>query len=238
MPRHLRIRSLAAAVAAGLVCAGAVVLMTGTPAAAAPTLTVSKTTGLKDGDTVTVSGSGFTANLTNIALGQCIKDPATSTDCNLAGGAVFVNADASGNTAEISLKLATSFGGHDCGADGCVIAAQILPSAAEPEVVEANKAQVPIAFGGGGGGPATTSPTPTGTAGPTATSKSATASMRPTTGATTSRSAAGAAGGALPKTGPGQEWATVVLIGSALMLPGIGLLMLLPAHRRRMAGFR
>ncbi|WP_328477638.1 neocarzinostatin apoprotein domain-containing protein [Actinoplanes sp. NBC_00393] len=229
MPRYPRIRRLAAAVAAGLVCAGAVVLMTGTPAAAAPTLTVSKTSGLKDGDTVTVSGNGFTASLTNIALGQCIKDPATSTDCNLAGGAVFVNADASGNTAQISLKLATSFGGHDCGTDGCVIAAQILPSAAEPEVVEANKAQVPITFGGGGGGPA--SPTPSKTTSPAATKTTP-------AGTTTSRSSTPAAGGALPKTGPGQEWATVVLIGSALMLPGIGLLMLLPARRRRMAGFR
>jgi hypothetical protein len=44
--------------------------------------------------------------------------------------------------------------------------------------------------------------------------------------------------GALPKTGPGQEWATMLLVGSAFLLPGIGLLAMLPARRRRMAGFR
>ncbi|MEV6300000.1 neocarzinostatin apoprotein domain-containing protein [Actinoplanes sp. NPDC051861] len=209
---HL-VRRLAAAVAVGLLCAGAVVFTVGSPAVAAPKLTVSKTSGLKDGDTVTVSGSGFTPNLKNIALGQCIKNPQTSTDCNLAGGAVFVNADSSGKTSKISLKLATTFDDHKCGTNGCVIAAQILPSAAEPAVVAANKAQVPITFTSSGGTTAS-----------------------PKTSTTTA--AAATADEALPKTGPGLEWATMALIGSAFLLPGMGLLAMLPARRRRLATFR
>ncbi|GGR58484.1 hypothetical protein GCM10010168_91750 [Actinoplanes ianthinogenes] len=189
------------------------------PAAAKPTLHVSKTSGLKNGDSITVYGTGFTKNLENIALGQCVKNPASSTDCNLSGGAEFVSSDAAGKTKTVTLKLATTFSGHSCGTNGCVIAAQLLPSSNPADVVAANKVQVAITFGSGSGSGGSTTAMP---------ASSSTAA----TGSTTTDS------GALPKTGPGLEWATMGLIGTALLLPGFGLLAMLPARRRRMAGVR
>jgi LPXTG-motif cell wall-anchored protein len=185
------------AAVAGLVIAS-VVLAAG-PASAASKLTLSKSTGLVDGDRITVNGSSFTPNLTQIAIGQCIAAVQGPSDCNLAGGATFVNADASGNIPPVSLKLSIKFGAFDCTKVACVIAAQILPSSATPDVVAANKATVSITFGG-------SAATTTGTA--------------PTTAAS------------LPKTGPGDEYVVLILAGSALLLPGIGFLLLLP-HRRR-----
>ena len=92
-------------------------------ASAAPKLTVSATSGLTDGQTITVSGVGFTADLKGIAVGQCKVGYAGPSDCNLQGGATFRNADGSGSIGTITLKLATSFGGIDCTTTDCVIAA-------------------------------------------------------------------------------------------------------------------
>lgn len=207
----VRSKHLILSFAIGILAAAAVVLVDGSPASAKPTLHVSKTTGLKSGQSITVYGTGFTKNLSNIALGQCIKNPATSTDCNLSGGAEFVDSDASGKTRTVTLKLATTFGGHKCGTTGCVIAAQLLPSSNPDSVVKANKVQVAITFTSG---TSTTSPTTS------------------STGAATGTTAADS--DSLPKTGPGLEWATMGLIGTALLLPGLGLIAMLPARRRRM----
>ncbi|MBV1852668.1 neocarzinostatin apoprotein domain-containing protein [Catellatospora tritici] len=171
------------------------------PAAAAPRLTLSKSSGLSNGTQITVNGSGFTANLKQIAIGQCIADPVGPTDCNLAGGAQFVNADGSGKIPAVTLKLAAKFGSFDCTKRQCVVAAQILPSSASDDVVKANRASVKISFG------AASSPKP---------------------GTSTSPES-------LAKTGPGDEHWVLVLGGSALLLPGIGLLLLLPRRRRAAA---
>jgi hypothetical protein len=205
-------RRLAAAVAAGLIGAGAVLFVQPAPALAAAKLHVSKTSGIADGEKITVYGTGFTAGLTDLALGQCVKNPATATDCNLTGGAEFVSTDASGKTKTLTLTIQKSFTGKTCD-NGCVVAAQLLPSSHTAAEVAANKVQVTIKFASG-----------TATATATTTSAAATATTEDDSDA-------------LPKTGPGQEWATVVLIGSALLLPGAGLLLLLPARRRRIANF-
>lgn len=141
------LRRLAAAVAAGLLCAGATLFVTAAPAAAKASLKVSKTTGLKDGDSITVTGTGFTKGLTDLALGQCVKNPTGPTDCNLSGGAVFAKTDSSGKTEKVTLKLSKSFNGKECGTDGCVIAAQLLPSAHDDATVKANAVSVKIVFG-------------------------------------------------------------------------------------------
>lgn len=199
-------RRLAAAAAAGLIGAGAVLFVQPAPALAAAKLHVSKTSGIADGEKITVYGTGFTPGLTDLALGQCVKNPATATDCNLTGGAEFVSTDTSGKTKTLTLTIQKSFTGKSCD-NGCVVAAQLLPSSHTAAEVAANKVQVTIKFASG-----------TSTATATATADDS---------------------DALPKTGPGQEWATVVLIGSALLLPGAGLLLLLPAaRRRRVASFR
>ncbi|MEU4162345.1 neocarzinostatin apoprotein domain-containing protein [Actinoplanes sp. NPDC026670] len=199
-------RRLAAAAASGLIGAGAVLFVQPAPALAAAKLHVSKTSGIADGEKITVYGTGFTPGLTDLALGQCVKNPATATDCNLTGGAEFVSTDTSGKTKTLTLTIQKSFTGKSCD-NGCVVAAQLLPSSHTAAEVAANKVQVTIKFASG-----------TSTATATATADDS---------------------DALPKTGPGQEWATVVLIGSALLLPGAGLLLLLPAaRRRRVASFR
>ncbi|GIF26124.1 hypothetical protein BJ973_003394 [Actinoplanes tereljensis] len=222
MARTSLVRRLAASAAAGLALATAVVLVDSSPALAAPTLHISKTTGLADGESITVYGTGFTASLKSIALGQCIKDPTGPTDCNLSGGAAFVNADAGGKTKTLTLKLAKTFDDHACGTSGCVIAAQILPSSNSEEIVAANKAQVKITFG-------STTTTKTTTAAATKTTTAAAAA-----GATTTSTGSAA----LPTTGPGLEWATMLMIGAALLLPGLGLIAMLPARRRRIAQLR
>ncbi|BEL08110.1 hypothetical protein Q0Z83_063010 [Actinoplanes sichuanensis] len=214
------VRRAAAAVAAGLICAAAVVFVQPSPALAAAKLHVSKTSGIADGEKITVYGTGFTPGLTDLALGQCVKNPATATDCNLTGGAEFVSTDTSGKTKTLTLTIQKSFSGKSCD-NGCVVAAQLLPSSHSAAEVAANKVQVTITFGSG---TSTTTATATATA------------TRSTTAAATGTTEEDP--GALPKTGPGQEWATVVLVGSALLLPGAGLLLLLPARRRRIAGFR
>ncbi|MDG6103626.1 LPXTG cell wall anchor domain-containing protein [Dactylosporangium aurantiacum] len=190
---------LVTAALAGVVPLGAA------PAWAAPTLTVSKTTGLTDGASVTVGGSGFTPNLKQIAVGQCIEEVKGPTDCNLAGGSQFVNADAAGKLPTVTLKLAQKFGTFDCTKRTCVIAAQILPSGGNAGDIAANKASVKLTFG---------------------------AAAQATTQAAQATTAAAEAT-ALPKTGPGDEPFVVVLAGSALLTVGVGLLVILPARRRR-----
>ena len=51
--------------------------------------------------------------------GRAVQGRATPVpnDCNLAGGATFRNADATGSIGTVTLKVATSFGGIDCIAD-------------------------------------------------------------------------------------------------------------------------
>lgn len=198
-----RIRTLAVLTAAAL---AAIVPLGAAPAWAAPTLTVSKTTGLTDGASVTVGGSGFTPNLKQIAVGQCIEEVKGPTDCNLAGGSQFVNADASGKVPTVTLKLAQKFGTFDCTKRTCVIAAQILPSGGNAGEIAANKASVKLTFG---------------------------AAAQATTQAATQATTAAAEATALPKTGPGDEPFVVLLAGSALLTVGVGLLVVLPARRRR-----
>lgn len=133
-----------AATTAALVLLG---VMGAAPSFAAPALEVSDTTGLKTGQSITVSGEGFAPNLKGIAVGQCRVGFVGPSDCNLAGGATFRNADASGSIGTITLKVSESFGQIDCTKEQCVIAAQPLPTTSGPEEVAANTVTVPVSFG-------------------------------------------------------------------------------------------
>lgn len=117
------------------------------PSFAAPTLQVSATEGLEQGQSITVGGSGFTPGLKGIAVGQCRVGYVGPSDCNLSGGATFRNADADGAIATVTIKLATSFGDIDCLKEPCIIAAAPLPTTSGPEEVAANTIEVPIYFG-------------------------------------------------------------------------------------------
>jgi hypothetical protein len=184
-----------------------VVLVTAPPSFAAPTLTISATTGLSDGQTVTISGAGFAANLKGIAIGQCVEGYTGPGDCNLAGGAKFRDADASGNVASFTVVVKEVFGAHDCTKVQCVIAGAPLPNASDKATISANTFATKITFGAAAS--ATTAPSPTATA-------------------TTATSDAGT----LPKTGAGDSVPVLLLGATALLAAGIGLMLLVPGRRR------
>lgn len=125
-----------------------VVSVVAAPAAfAAPTLQISATDGLSDGDTITISATGYQANLAQIAIGQCVEGYTGPSDCNLQGGATFKTADASGSIAAFTIVVKEKFGSHDCTQVQCVIAGAPLPTASDAATVNANTYVAKISFG-------------------------------------------------------------------------------------------
>jgi lysophospholipase L1-like esterase len=102
------------------------------PAAPQGTVTVaiSPASGLADGQTVQVSGSGFAAG-SQIALGECRTGATSVADCTVAG-ALIVTADASGGFITpftVSRVITIGASTIDCSTPGaCVIAAGQLPN--------------------------------------------------------------------------------------------------------------
>jgi hypothetical protein len=180
--------------------------VTAPPSFAAPTLTISATTGLSDGQTVTISGAGFAANLKGIAIGQCVEGYTGPGDCNLAGGAKFRDADASGNVASFTVVVKKVFGAHDCTKVQCVIAGAPLPTASDKATIAANTFSTKITFGA----PAAT----------TAPSATATATTAPSDTST------------LPKTGAGDSVPVLMLGATALLAAGVGVMLLVPGRLR------
>jgi hypothetical protein len=204
-PEEIDVRSRVTLLSRGLAAVAAllVVLVTAPPSFAAPTLNVSATTGLTDGQIITISGSGFDANLESIAIGQCKTGYVGPADCNTLGGAQFKNADASGNVASFTIKVAEKFGSTDCTKQQCVIAAAPLPTNADAAKIKANTYVVNISFG-------------------------AAATAEPTAAATTQASD----NSTLPKTGAGDSMPVLMLGATALLAGGIGLMLLVPGRRR------
>jgi len=206
-PEEIDVRSRVTLLSRGLAAVAAllVVVVTAPPSFAAPTLNVSATTGLTDGQIITISGSGFAANMESIAIGQCKTGYVGPADCNTLGGAQFKNADASGNVASFTIKVAEKFGSTDCTKQQCVIAAAPLPTNADAAMIKANTYVVDISFGAAA------------TADPTAT---ATATTQPSSTST------------LPKTGAGDSMPVLMLGATALLAGGIGVMLLVPGRRR------
>ncbi|WP_170970231.1 neocarzinostatin apoprotein domain-containing protein [Nocardioides jishulii] len=176
------------------------------PAFASATLDISATQGLKDGQQVTISGSGFKPGLKSIAIGQCIDGMKGPSDCNTAGGATFVDADASGKIPTTQIVVKEKFGSFDCTKQKCVIGAQPLPNAVDAATVAANTFYSDITFGEVAAAPApSAAPAPT------------------------------AGGENLPKTGPGDELATIVFFGVLLFLLGGATLWFTPRRGRGIA---
>lgn len=166
------------------------------PAFASAQLDISQTQGLEDGQQVTISGSGFKPGLKSIAIGQCIEGMKGPADCNTAGGASFVDADAQGNIPTTQIVVKEAFNGFDCTKQKCVIGAQPLPGAVDASTLSANTFYSDISFGEVAAAPVE-DPAPAPVQDGTAT-----------------------AGGELPKTGPGQELALAVSFGVLLLLLG------------------
>jgi len=194
------IRALAALAATLLVT------MIAAPAFAAPTMNVSQLTGLQDGQTVTISGGGFKANLNSIAIGQCTADYVGPADCNTSGGATFKNADASGNVSSFTIVVKEVFGSHDCTKEQCVIAASPLPTNADDATIAANTVVMKMSFASA---EAPADPTPTDTA-----------------------TQAPSDAGSLPQTGAGDSMPVVLLAATTLLAAGVGAMLLVPGRRR------
>lgn len=177
----------------GVVALFFVTFVAAPPAFASAQLDISQTSGLKDGQSVTISGSGFKPGLANIAIGQCIEGMKGPADCNTGGGATFVSADSSGNIPTKTIVVAQTFGGFDCTKQKCVIGAQPLPGAVDAATLQSNTFYADISFGDA---PAE-APAEAPAAAPVAGS-----------------------GDELPKTGPGEELALAVFLGVLLMLLG------------------
>ncbi|MFC5751299.1 neocarzinostatin apoprotein domain-containing protein [Actinomadura rugatobispora] len=140
-----------AIVLAALVAAPLAVPAPAVPAqgAAAPALRVSRSTDLSEGDAITVTGSGFRPGLKSVAVGLCREGYTNGLrDCDLGGGATFVNIDAKGAFPTVKLKARVKFNGIDCMARQCVIGAAPLPTTNPPAVVNANTAVVRVGFKG------------------------------------------------------------------------------------------
>ncbi|MFI1236704.1 neocarzinostatin apoprotein domain-containing protein [Nocardia salmonicida] len=117
-----------------------------TPAAAAPTLQVSQSTGLAAGQTVTVTLDGLPANMPAVAVGQCKPQITGPADCHLAGSMLGA-ADGQGrwqpNPGKGGIALVATVGTTDCAAapGACTISVTSLTNATEI------LASVPLTFG-------------------------------------------------------------------------------------------
>lgn len=134
----IRMTLLAGALSAG-------VLVAAPQAMAGTTLSVSRTAGVRAGQTVTVSLSGLPANLSSVAVGQCRARISGPGDCNL-GGSLLGTADGRGvwhSNSSTAITLVGSIGGTDChSAPGaCTIS---VTSLTNPTNILAS---VPLTFG-------------------------------------------------------------------------------------------
>lgn len=133
--RHVRGRGylLGAAAVVMLVAAGlpgvasAGLTAGGSPSQAAPTLAVSRSSGLVDGQRVTVTGSGFAAG-SRVAIYQCQAAPVGLVDCELGTGATVTAGDDGGFSVErqVFAVVHDVDAAVDCrAAPGCVLVANM-----------------------------------------------------------------------------------------------------------------
>lgn len=141
--RRIALPALAAALA-----------LTPAPALAAPdegkaAIRLSKSTGITDGDTIKVTGTGFKPGLKQIAVGLCIEGYTNGLKhCDLEGGATFVNADAQGRLPEVTLTVSTKFLEYDCLTRQCVVGAGPIPGTVPDSIAKTNSVAVRLGFEG------------------------------------------------------------------------------------------
>ncbi|MFI6866055.1 neocarzinostatin apoprotein domain-containing protein [Nocardia sp. NPDC050406] len=145
------IRSAAARLAAAVAIAALPMVAT-LPAAHAESqasIQVSASSDLTEGQRITVDGSGFRPGLSAVAVGLC-KQGFTNglKDCDLEGGATFVNISDDGGFPTVTITARRSFNAIDCTKQQCVIAAAPLPGTEPDAVIAANSAEIPVTFAG------------------------------------------------------------------------------------------
>lgn len=140
-------RAAAAAVLGGCLIGFPAAAFAQEPAA----IQVSASADLTEGQRITVSGSGFRAGLAAVAVGMCQQGFTNGLkDCDLDGGATFVNIGGDGTFGPLTLTAHHTFHAIDCTQQQCVIAAAPLPGTEPPAVIAANSAAVSVAFAGSG----------------------------------------------------------------------------------------
>lgn len=139
------------AVAAALTVHGWSPTASAAPTDATPiaTVRVSATTGLTEGQQITVDGTGFHAGLTSIAVGLCKKGYTSNKDCDLSGGARLVTIRPDGSLPQVTLTAHTRVAGVDCRTAPCVVGVAPLPSGTPPTLITANSVQIAVGFEGG-----------------------------------------------------------------------------------------
>ncbi|WP_067701443.1 neocarzinostatin apoprotein domain-containing protein [Nocardia jejuensis] len=138
---------LAALAAATLTAAGPA------PAHASPdnpaALRLDVTGELAEGQRITVNGTGFQHGIAAVAIGLCKEHFVNGLrDCDLEGGATFVNVAGDGTLPTVVLTARHRFGNIDCLEQQCVIAAAPLPGTEPPAIITANSASISIVFQG------------------------------------------------------------------------------------------
>jgi hypothetical protein len=136
-----------------LALCAAVLALTAAPSAQADpgpaAIQVSASNGLTEGQRITVDGNGFRSGLASVAVGLCKKGFTNGLrDCDLTGGATFVNVTDDGALPTVTLTARPRFNDIDCTQQQCVIAAAPLPGAEPPAIIAANSAEVAVDFTG------------------------------------------------------------------------------------------
>ena len=220
---------LGAASAGAVATVGAAVLAFAAPAGAAASITVSPSSGLKDGQTVSVSISGFAPNASNINIVQCLASGSGASDCDVNDGKLFQKTDANG-ALTVSMTVRATFNSVDCAKQQCMIAAH-----AGTDPTSGTNAEANISFGSSGGnsgGGSSSAPAPVPSATATTTSGGSTA--------TGGGNAGGGTNGSAPSVPTGADTGRAATGGSlplvAEMLAGLAVLLgavALTLHRRR-----
>ncbi|MEU5882477.1 neocarzinostatin apoprotein domain-containing protein [Spirillospora sp. NPDC047279] len=189
--------------------------------AAAPSLKVSKTTGLKSGDKITVSASGFTKDGQG-PLGLCKPPAAGLDDCELSAPNAYMGTISGGKWSyqgktSVQVTIKSEVKGVDCTskAGACVVAVTMLGGSAADRAANTKIVPLTIVTGTGGGDD---DGGDGGDDGGTGTDGSGTGTDN---------------NGDLPNTGSPDGVPTYALVASALVLGGGAALLIIPRRRRR-----
>ena len=118
---------------AGVLVADATITFATAPTSAGPSITVTPATGLKNGQTVTITGSGFVAGDSLFAV-ECLTTATSAADCNTAGATpITANSDGTLPSTTFTVKTGT-IGSGACGttaanAHGCAITVATIAGA-------------------------------------------------------------------------------------------------------------
>jgi len=128
--------------------------VTAASASGTPTVTASVTTGLTDGSSVVVSGSGFIAN-DSLYILECLQGATGAAGCNTAKILATAAADASGNVASTIVNVFTGKVGTGSGSCG-LTSADVNCWLVITSIDGSDKGYTPITFVAGSGTTTTT----------------------------------------------------------------------------------